>query len=145
MKTRRNIKGLTLHELREFVDSIGEKPYRARQLFRWMYGRGAQSFEEMTDLSKPLRTALEQAALVRNLESSMQRQSMQDGTAKFLFRLSDGLQIESVLIPPDKTSPGAEKRLTSPREKSSTRFFRRSGSARAASPTSCTWGWGNPC
>ena len=112
MKTRRNIKGLTLHELREFVDSIGEKPYRARQLFRWMYGRGAQSFEEMTDLSKPLRTALEQAALVRNLESSMQRQSMQDGTAKFLFRLSDGLQIESVLIPPDKTSPGAEKRLT---------------------------------
>jgi len=112
MKTRRNIKGLTLQELREFVESIGEKPYRARQLFRWMYGRGAQSFDEMTDLSKPLRMTLEQAARVGNLESSTQRKSMRDGTTKFLFRLSDGLQIESVLIPPDKTSPGAEKRLT---------------------------------
>jgi 23S rRNA (adenine2503-C2)-methyltransferase len=109
---KRHLKGLDMPELLEFVESLGEKKYRAGQLFSWLYAKGAQSFEEMTDISKEFRAVLQQTASVDNLTLVTKRTSERDGTMKFLFRLHDGLQIETVLIPPEKNSPGAEKRLT---------------------------------
>ena len=110
--TRKNLKGLTLKELREFVESLGEKKYRAGQLFSWIYAKGASSFDEMTDISKEFRSLLNQTAILDNLELVAKSVSPTDGTTKFLFKLHDGLRIESVLIPAEENSPGAEKRLT---------------------------------
>jgi 23S rRNA (adenine2503-C2)-methyltransferase len=103
--------GLTLEELREFVRTFGEEPYRGDQLFNWIYTKGASSFAEMSNLSREIRSVLEERASVGTLTVAAERRST-DGTLKILFRLPDGLQIESVLIPPDPDSPGAEKRLT---------------------------------
>jgi 23S rRNA (adenine2503-C2)-methyltransferase len=107
-----NLKGLTVSELEDFVQSLGEKKYRARQMFTWLYGKRAQSFAEMTDISKDFRTVLEGVATIENLRIVASEVSKRDGTTKFLFELSDGLKIESVLIPPERNSPAAEKRLT---------------------------------
>lgn len=110
--TKTNLKGLSLAELQDFVESLGEKKYRAAQLFSWLYGKSAQSFDDMTNISKDFRTLLENKAAIRSLEVAAKEQSALDGTVKFLFKLEDGLMIESVLIPPEKNSPAAEKRLT---------------------------------
>lgn len=112
LTTKTNLKGLTVSELQEFVESLGEKKYRARQIFAWLYGKRAQSFAAMTDISKDFRTLLEGVATIDNLRMVAKEVSQRDGTTKFLFELSDGLRIESVLIPPEKDSPAAEKRLT---------------------------------
>lgn len=106
-----SLKGLSLEELREFARSLGERPYRGDQLFNWIYTKGAGSFDEMTSLSRPSRALLAERARLDLLERVTERLSS-DGTTKVLFRLPDGLQIESVLIPPDPASPGAERRLT---------------------------------
>lgn len=111
-RDRTNLKGLTVSELQEVVQSLGEKKYRARQIFTWLYGKGAQSFAEMTDISKDFRNVLESVATIENLHIVAKEVSERDGTTKFLFELSDGLKIESVLIPAEKESPAAEKRLT---------------------------------
>lgn len=111
-RDKTNLKGLTVSELQEFVQSLGEKKYRARQIFTWLYGKRAQSFAEMTDISKDFRAVLEGVATIDNLRIVAKEVSKRDGTTKFLFELSDGLRIESVLIPPESHSPAAEKRLT---------------------------------
>lgn len=108
---KKNIKGLTLEELRLFVESLGEKKYRAAQLYSWMYAKSAQTFDEMTDVSKSFRQVLRAVASIDNLALVATNRST-DGTTKFLFKLSDGLAIESVLIVPDKKSPTADTRLT---------------------------------
>jgi 23S rRNA (adenine2503-C2)-methyltransferase len=107
---KKNLKGLSLDELKSYVESLGEKKYRAAQLFVWLNGKGAQSFEEMTDISKEFREVLTRTAVLDNLELARKSVSPTDGTTKFLFRLNDALMIESVLIPPE--GPAAEKRLT---------------------------------
>jgi 23S rRNA (adenine2503-C2)-methyltransferase len=108
---KKNLKGLSLAELRNFVESLGEKKYRAGQLFSWLYAKGAQSFDEMSDISKEFRETLKRSASILNLQTAAKDIS-QDGTIKFLFKLEDGMAVESVLIPPDQQSPGFEKRLT---------------------------------
>ncbi|MBI1805386.1 MAG: 23S rRNA (adenine(2503)-C(2))-methyltransferase RlmN [Ignavibacteriae bacterium] len=114
-----NLKGRTLSELEEFSLSIGEQHYRGKQLFDWLYMKEASTFEEMTTLSKPLREKLAAAARIDSIELVERQASHEDGTTKFLFELSDGKRIESVLIPPRTAfySPGArneeeQKRLT---------------------------------
>ena len=109
--TKQNLKGMSLNELEVFVESLGEKKYRGAQLYSWMYARSAQSFREMTNVSKEFQGMLEQKAILDNAEVISKKEST-DGTTKFLFKLGDGLAIESVLIPPDKKSPDAESRLT---------------------------------
>lgn len=109
MKT--NIKGLTLEQLQGFAESLGERKYRGSQLYGWLYGKAACSFEEMTDLSKEFRALLLRSADVVNLEVATSNRSG-DGTEKFLFRMRDGAAIETVLIPPDPSSPTADSRLT---------------------------------
>jgi 23S rRNA (adenine2503-C2)-methyltransferase len=96
--SRIELKGLNRKELEEFVISSGLEPFRGRQLFRWIYQNGASSFDIMTDLSKQIRTELSKRAEIKNLKIVEKLDSL-DGSSKFLFRLSDGLHIESVLIP----------------------------------------------
>ena len=109
--TKKNIKGLTLAELQVFVEELGEKKYRAAQLYGWLYAKAAQRFDEMTDISKDFRTVLSQISCISNLQAATQSVST-DSTIKYLFRLNDDLAIESVLIPSTKKSSEEEKRLT---------------------------------
>jgi 23S rRNA (adenine2503-C2)-methyltransferase len=107
-----NLKGLTIEELQDFAISLGEPRYRGRQLFYWIYNRGALAFDEMTDLPKGLRQRLQGAASLDHLAPIAREASPLDGTVKYLFELKDGSKIESVLIPPSATLNGDEKRLT---------------------------------
>jgi 23S rRNA (adenine2503-C2)-methyltransferase len=108
---KQNLKGMSLPELQTFVESLGEKKYRGAQLYSWIYAKAANSFQDMTDVSKGFRDILDETATLDNLRLASKKGST-DGTTKFLFTLSDGLAIESVLIFPDKKSPNAESRLT---------------------------------
>lgn len=108
---KQNLKGMSLSELEAFAQSLGEKRYRGAQIYSWLYAKGVQSFEEMTDVSKDFRTTLSNTAIVDGLEI-VSKQESTDGTTKYLFRLNDGLAIESVLIPPERKSPDADSRLT---------------------------------
>lgn len=95
---RINLKNLTLDELKDFLETLGERPFRARQVMKWLYKFGRTSFEEMTDLSKSLRARLaEKAELSR--PGLIEETVSEDGTRKFLWGLDDGSRIESVLIP----------------------------------------------
>ncbi len=96
----KNLKGLSERELEEFAVSMGEKPFRGRQLFEWMYHKRASGFAEMTDLPASFRERLETGAAIGALTLRDERRSPTDGTTKLLFGLADGRNIESVLIPP---------------------------------------------
>ncbi len=93
-----DIKSMTLPELEAFVTQLGEKPFRARQLYEWMHVRLASSFDEMTNLSKALREKLSRSASLVLCRPVQVLTSRQDGTCKYLFSLSDGNVIESVLM-----------------------------------------------
>ncbi len=97
---KQNIKGLTISELEKFALSTGEKKFRGKQLFDWLYTKEVSSFAEMTSLSKQLREKLSSAASIDSIRLVTSQTSKEDGTTKFLFELHDGKRIESVLIPP---------------------------------------------
>lgn len=98
MSEKTDIRSLTLEELKEYMTRIGEKPFRAAQLYQWMHVKLASSFEEMTNLSKDLRAKLAESSEYVHLEIADVRISQIDGTRKYLFRLADGNVIESVLM-----------------------------------------------
>jgi 23S rRNA (adenine2503-C2)-methyltransferase len=108
---QKNLKGFSLTELQMFVEELGEKKYRATQLYSWLYAKAAQSFNEMTDISKEFRTVLTSIASISNLQLVTKSVST-DGTIKFLFGLDDSHAIESVLIPSTKKTSEEDKRLT---------------------------------
>jgi 23S rRNA (adenine2503-C2)-methyltransferase len=93
-----NIKDLTLEGLTRWLGERGERPYRARQVFQWLYQRQARGFEEMTDIAKPLRGLLAERFTVGALERDALVRSA-DGSRKFVFRLGDGKRVETVLMP----------------------------------------------
>ena len=95
---REDIKSLTYEELEEYIRQIGEKPFRAKQLYQWMHEKLADSFEEMTNLSKSFRVQLEENTKLTLLRPVDIRTSALDGTQKYLFELEDGNVIESVLM-----------------------------------------------
>lgn len=97
-KGRVSLKDLSLKDLEAFIVSLGEKPFRAIQVARWLYGKGARSFEEMTNLSRDFRKKLEESARITWLEPA-EIHSSEDGTKKYRFILPDGEAIESVLLP----------------------------------------------
>ena len=98
MTDRPNIRDLSLPEIEALIASLGKEKYRARQIMKWLYQTGATSFAEMTTLARNFRAALGELFIIA--EPSLDRiQTSADGTQKALFRLSDGLAIESVLIP----------------------------------------------
>ena len=94
----RDIKSLTLEELKGELQAHGEKAFRAGQLYNWMHGKLASGFDEMSNLSKSLRELLKNEYEYTNLEIVEVQRSKLDGTCKYLFRLSDGNVIESVLM-----------------------------------------------
>ncbi len=92
-----SIYSLQLHELEEWLLSIGEKKFRTTQIFEWLYQKRVTSFEEMSNLSKGLREKLEETYALTTLKTIIQ-QTSSDGTMKFLFELHDGYSIETVLM-----------------------------------------------
>ncbi|MDX1481795.1 MAG: 23S rRNA (adenine(2503)-C(2))-methyltransferase RlmN [Woeseiaceae bacterium] len=95
---KQNLVGLPEPGLRSFFAEIGEKPFRARQIMRWIHQRGVADFETMTDLSRDLRSRLDEIADVTPpVPLSTHRSG--DGTVKWLFRAGGGQAIETVFIP----------------------------------------------
>ncbi|HND99463.1 MAG TPA: 23S rRNA (adenine(2503)-C(2))-methyltransferase RlmN [Plasticicumulans sp.] len=95
---RTNLLGLTRPELEAFMVSLGEKPFRARQLMKWIYHEGVADFDAMTDLAKKFRARLAEVAEVRAPEVVLD-QASGDGSHKWLIRVDSGNCIESVFIP----------------------------------------------
>ena len=93
-----DLKGLDAQETEVWVKELGLEPYRGRQIRQWLFKKLACSFDEMTNLSTSLREILKEKANIRHLEK-IRTQLSEDTTEKYLFRLSDGEYIESVLIP----------------------------------------------
>jgi 23S rRNA (adenine2503-C2)-methyltransferase len=97
---RLNLIGLPREQLVAVLAELGEKPFRAKQLWRWMYNRGVTDFAEMSDLAKPLRERLQEHFVVVRPEMSREQISS-DGTRKWLLRFTDGNEAEAVYIPDD--------------------------------------------
>lgn len=94
----KDIKSLNLEELTEYITGLGEKAFRAKQIYQWMHVRGVSSFDEMTDIPKKLRENLKENCVLNALQQETVQISKQDGTRKYLFSLADGNIIESVLM-----------------------------------------------
>ena len=94
-----NIQGMFPEELKECMTAMGEKPFRARQLYSWMHEKCAPSYEVMTSLSKELRERLSRSYPLTEIRTVRKLTSKTDGTRKYLFALGDGNVIESVRMP----------------------------------------------
>jgi 23S rRNA (adenine2503-C2)-methyltransferase len=100
MTAKENLLGYTLPQLQAVMAGLGEKPFRGKQLYKWLYNTRQYDFSLMTDFTKELRSRLadryhfDPLHLERSVKST-------DGTEKFLFRLPDGKPVETVLIPDD--------------------------------------------
>ena len=92
-----DLKSMTLEELTAWLQEQGEPAFRGKQVFRWFY-RGATSFGEMSDLSKPLRQKLEEQCFLSKPKVARKQVSVLDGTIKYLWELADGNCIETVLM-----------------------------------------------
>ena len=92
-----DIKSMTQQELSQFLKELGEPAFRAKQVFTWLH-RGAASFDEMTNLSKSLREKLKGRCFITVPVVARKQESRLDGTIKYLWELSDGNCIETVLM-----------------------------------------------
>ena len=95
---KKDIRSYTLEELKTEMEGIGEKAFRAKQIYEWLHVKLADSFDEMTNLSKDLREKLSRQYRIPAVEMLERQISKIDGTNKFLFRLEDGHVVESVLM-----------------------------------------------
>ncbi|MGB5512632.1 MAG: 23S rRNA (adenine(2503)-C(2))-methyltransferase RlmN [Woeseiaceae bacterium] len=95
---RTNLLGLSPDDLERFFAASGNKPFRARQVLRWMHQRGVTDFDEMTDLAKSLRATLNEVAEVAPPQT-VSRFDSADGTVKWLFASGSGQAVETVFIP----------------------------------------------
>ncbi|MFM2130035.1 MAG: rRNA ((2503)-C(2))-methyltransferase RlmN [Pseudomonadota bacterium] len=98
---RRRLIGMDREDFAAFVVDIGEKPFRANQLWQWVYGKGAADFEAMTTLAKTLRAALQKTATLVRPAAAEDRLSS-DATRKWLFRFPDNELVETVYIPTEE-------------------------------------------
>jgi 23S rRNA (adenine2503-C2)-methyltransferase len=98
---KKDIRALSKEELRDFFEQIGDKAFRGNQVYEWLWSKGSQSFNEMTNLSKETRTQLEANFVINHIEVDSFQKST-DGTVKNAVKLHDGLIVESVLIPTKK-------------------------------------------
>ncbi|TFZ00735.1 23S rRNA (adenine(2503)-C(2))-methyltransferase RlmN [Ramlibacter henchirensis] len=98
--SRANLLEFDLEGLAAFCETLGEKRFRATQLFRWIHHRGARDFDQMSDLAKSLREKLKTTACIEGLPVLSQHESA-DGTIKWLFDVRDGNAVEAVFIPED--------------------------------------------
>ncbi len=106
---KKNIKDLDYNEVISVINDFGEKEYRAKLLFIWLYEKNITDFDEMTNFSKELRGKFDQRYMISPLTLEDRKISVIDGTEKFLFRTIDNNYIESVLI---KSDGSDDSRLT---------------------------------
>lgn len=103
-KPKKDIRKLNLQEIEEYLNSVGEKSFRAKQIYEWLWKKNAHKFEDMTNLSKDLRSELDQVFSIDNIRVDLMQKS-DDGTIKNAVKLHDGNTVESVLIPtPTRTT-----------------------------------------
>ncbi len=93
-----DIKSMDLQELQAFVEKLGEKKFRAKQLYLWMHQKLVKDFEEMTNLSKAFREKLQKECTLGGVAIAREQISKKDDTRKFLMELSDGNMVETVLM-----------------------------------------------
>ncbi len=93
-----DIKSMNLETLELLMDNIGERTFRAKQLFKWIHLKQAQNFDEMTNLPRTLRSSLNEMAVINKLSIIKELKSKVDSTTKYLFSLYDNNVIESVLM-----------------------------------------------
>ena len=93
-----DIKSMNLVELTEFVASIGEKAFRAKQLYQWLHVKQVYAFDDMTNLSKAFREKLNEVSFITDLKQEQVQISQIDGSRKYLFLLEEGIDIERVLM-----------------------------------------------
>lgn len=101
---KRDIRQLSLEQIKDFFVSIGEKPFRAKQVYEWLWKKSAKDFDQMTNLSLNTRELLKAQFEIKHIKVDTMQRS-EDGTIKNAVKLHDGLVVESVLIP-------AESRIT---------------------------------
>lgn len=94
---RVDIKSKNTEELAAFIGSLGFPAYRAKQIYQWLH-KGIRSFDEMTNLPLAMRCALQERCEIAWAEIRLKQCSQKDGTIKYLFRMNDGEQVESVLM-----------------------------------------------
>ena len=94
---KENIKNYSLEELQEIIESVGEKKYRAEQIFNWIYKENVTSFDDMINLPQALRETLKEKFDL-HIFNIITKQESKDGTKKYLFDVLDGNAIESVLM-----------------------------------------------
>ncbi|MBA4538095.1 23S rRNA (adenine(2503)-C(2))-methyltransferase RlmN [Bacillus aquiflavi] len=92
-----SIYSLRINELKKWLQENEEKPFRAQQIYDWLYSKRVSTFDEMTNLSKSLREKMEANFTITTLNTIIKQESS-DGTIKFLFELHDGYSIETVLM-----------------------------------------------
>ena len=93
----KNIKDYNLEQLKEELKQMGEKPFRAEQIFKWLYQEKVEKFDEMTNISLELREKLKSSYTICNF-NIIKKQESKDGTIKYLFDVLDGNAIETVLM-----------------------------------------------
>jgi 23S rRNA (adenine2503-C2)-methyltransferase len=99
---RPDLRSLPLDRLEGLVTALGERPFRARQIHRWLQQKGAASLDELTDVPRALRAALAECTTLTTLERATEQRSV-DGTIKWTWRTHDGKLVESVYMPePDR-------------------------------------------
>ena len=94
---KQDLKSMTLAEMQEAFAALGEPKFRAKQVFTWLH-RGASRFDEMTNLSKPLREKLDGLYFITAPRVARKQVSKLDGTIKYLWQLGDGNCVESVVM-----------------------------------------------
>ena len=100
MSVQKNIRTLTLEELTDYFQTIGEKKFRTKQVWEWLWQKHAKGFEDMTNLSKELRQHLSANFSLPAINTDATQYS-EDGTVKTRFKTFDGHMVEGVLIPVD--------------------------------------------
>lgn len=97
-KVKTDIRNYSLEDIKSYLEGCGQKAFRAKQIYSWLWQKGATSFEEMTNLSKSLRENLVESFTINSISQDLIQHSS-DGTVKVRYALHDGHKIESVLIP----------------------------------------------
>lgn len=98
MDKKVDMKSMNMEELVKFIEELGEKKFRAKQIYEWIHIKHVKSFEEMTNISKKFAEQLNEICTLTSLEKADVQISKMDGTRKYLFALEDGNVIESVLM-----------------------------------------------
>lgn len=93
-----DLRSLTLPKLSDELANMGEKSFRAKQIFSWLHQKQVTSFDEMTNLSKALREKLKENYIIKNIKIVEKLVSKEDNTSKYLFDIGDDIVIESVLM-----------------------------------------------